>query len=301
MKIDAALARGKAYSFEFFPPKSPEGTERLLATVAGLRELAPLFVSVTYGAGGSQRESTVNVAKRIKREFGIEVLVHVTCVGSSRSELRRLFDSLAEDGIENVLALRGDPPVGSTQFERHPDDGLSHASELVELLAKEYSFCVGAACYPETHLEAVSPEADLANAKRKVDAGASFLVSQLFFDNVYYFDFVKRARAIGITVPIFAGIMPITDARQVRRFTDMCGATIPQPLLNELKRRELESEGVPELGVAYATMQCKDLIDGGAPGIHFYTLNRSTATRAIVSALRAGGVLEGTLRPQLSS
>lgn len=287
MKIDAGLAaRERAYSFEFFPPKTPQGTERLLATIDGLRDLAPLFVSVTYGAGGSQRESTINLAKRIKHEFGIEVLVHVTCVGTSRTELRRLFDNLAENNIENVLALRGDPPDGAANFQQHPD-GLRNASELVAMLADEYPFCIGAACYPETHLEARSPEDDLANAKRKVDAGASFLVSQLFFDNAVYLDFVARARAIGITVPIFAGIMPISDARQVRRFTDLCGASIPVRLQEELSKREAENEGVPELGIAYASLQCAELLQAGAQGIHFYTLNRSVATRSIVSALRA--------------
>lgn len=299
MKISAGFAPGAAtYSFEFFPPKTPEGIDRLLQTVAGLRELAPLFVSVTYGAGGSQRETTVRLAKRIKQEFGVEVLVHVTCVGSSRDELRRLFDDLASGGIENILALRGDPPAGSTQFTRHADDGLTYATELIELLAREYAFCIGAACYPETHPQASSPEADLDNAKRKVDAGASFLVSQLFFDNDKYFDFVRRARVAGIAVPIFAGIMPIADGRQVNRFTEMCGATIPVPLQRELAHREATGDGVAEFGTAYAAMQCVNLIELGAPGIHFYTLNRSAATRAIVSAMRAGGVLHRRLVPQ---
>ena len=230
MKIAAALAaESKACSFEFFPPKTDAGVDRLFETVRALRPLDPLFVSVTYGAAGSSRTRTIEIAKRIKRELGIEVLVHVTCVGSTLIELRRLFDELAESGIENVLALRGDPPEGEQTFAPTAG-GPGYAVELIELLAREYNFCIGAACYPETHVEATSAEDDLRYLAAKVKAGAQFLISQLFFDNQRFFTFVARTRAMGITVPIVPGIMPITNYRQVARFTDLCGAQIPAPL-----------------------------------------------------------------------
>jgi methylenetetrahydrofolate reductase (NADPH) len=285
MKIAAGLSAGnKACSFEFFPPKTDAGVESLIETVRTLRPLAPLFVSVTYGAAGSSRERTIAVAKRIKRELDVEVLVHVTCVGSTVDELRRLFDELAAAGIENVLALRGDAPEGQQTFTR-ADGGLEYATELVALLAKEYQFCIGAACYPEGHIEASSAFDDLKHLREKVDAGAQFLITQLFFDNSAYLDFVARTRAAGITVPIIPGIMPITDYGQVARFTKMCGASIPAALRAELEYRADDKQSTVDLGVAYATLQCSDLLVQGAPALHFYTLNRSPATRAIVSAL----------------
>jgi methylenetetrahydrofolate reductase (NADPH) len=258
----------------------------LFETITALRDLEPSFVSITYGAGGSTRARTVELAKRIRNDLGLDVLAHVTCVGATRDELRRLFDELAESNIENIMALRGDPPKGETDFVA-PKGGFAHASEMIAMLSKEYSFCVGAACYPETHPEATDPESDLGFALEKVKAGAGFLTTQLFFENEHYFGFVERARAVGIDVPIVPGIMPITDYRQIQRFTQMCGAVIPQQLLAELERRAEEPIAVAELGVAYATLQCADLLARGAPGVHYYTLNRSPATRAVCSALRA--------------
>jgi len=251
-----------------------------------MRILDPAFVSITYGAGGSTRARTVELAKRIQNELGLDVMAHVTCVGASRDDLRRLFDELAEANIQNIMALRGDPPKGDATFVA-PPDGFSHASELIALLSREYEFCIGAACYPETHPEAFNAEIDLRYAVEKVQAGASFLTTQLFFDNERYFGFVARARAMGADVPILPGIMPITDYRQVQRFTEMCGSEIPSRLRSELERRSDEPEAVVDLGVAYATLQCADLLARGAPGVHFYTLNRSPATRAVCSALRA--------------
>jgi methylenetetrahydrofolate reductase (NADPH) len=285
MRISQTLAeRRPCFSFEFFPPQSDRGVETLLETARALRALEPAFVSVTYGAGGSTRARTIDVAKRIKRELDLEVMAHVTCVGHTRDELRALFDELAGAGIENIMALRGDPPRGETAF--HPTEGgFRYATELIEMLA-EYPFAVGAAAYPEKHPEAANSDDDLANAKRKVDAGARFLVTQLFFDNDLYFGFVARARAAGIDVPIIPGIMPITNFEQIARMTAMCGATIPKALVHELELRAQEPEAVAELGVAYCTLQCADLLARGAPGIHFYTLNRSPASRAVVSALR---------------
>jgi methylenetetrahydrofolate reductase (NADPH) len=295
MDIAAALSSGKkASSFEFFPPKTEAGVEALLETVRLLRPLSPLFVSVTYGAAGSSRGRTIELAKRIKHELDVEVLVHVTCVGSTVEELRRLFDELAAAGIENILALRGDAPEGLGVFTR-AEGGLRYASELVALLVREYHFCIGAACYPEVHVEAVSAFDDLKNLRAKVEAGAQFLITQLFFENSVYLDFVARARAAGITVPIIPGIMPITDYGQVARFTEMCGSTIPAILREELEYRADDKQSIIDLGVAYATLQCSDLLVQGAPALHFYTLNRSPATRAIVSALLSAGRLPRSL------
>lgn len=287
MRISQALATQRPFfSFEFFPPKTEEAREHLLETARTLRELRPAFVSITYGAGGSTRARTIEVSKQIQNEVGLNVMAHVTCVASSRADLRAVLSDLEAAGIENVLALRGDPPKDGALFEA-PASGFAHASDLAAMLARNYHFCLGGACYPEKHPEAASLEDDLQNLKRKVDAGAEFLITQLFFDNDKYFEFVDRARRLGITVPILPGIMPITNYEQIQRFTAMCGATIPPKLLAELQVRREEPKAVEELGVAYAALQCTDLLRRGAPGIHFYTLNKSPATRAIVSALLA--------------
>lgn len=287
MRISESLEKRQPFfSFEFFPPRNDDGVRLLFETIAHLQALQPAFVSITYGAGGSTRARTVELAKRIRNDLGLDVMAHVTCVGATREELRRLFEELAEANIENIMALRGDPPRGEESFVASKG-GFAHATELIAMLTKEYDFCVGAACYPETHPEAFNAETDLRYAAEKVRAGAHFLTTQLFFDNERYFTFVQRARSMGINVPILPGIMPITDYRQIKRFTEMCGAEIPLRLRSELERRAEEPEAVVDLGVAYATLQCADLLARGAPGIHFYTLNRSPATRAVCSALRA--------------
>jgi len=288
VRISELLATQRPFfSFEFFPPKDDEGARALFATIELLAPLRPAFVSITYGAGGSSRERTVALAKQIQRDIGLTVMAHVTCVGASRVELRSLFDDLARSGITNVLALRGDPPKGSATFEVAAG-GFAHASDLIAMLHRNYDFCIGAAYYPETHLEAESPEADLRHLKEKVEAGADFLISQLFFDNDKYAEFLRRAQHAGIDVPMIPGLMPITNASQVARFTSSIGATIPPKLLRELELRREDSKAVEDLGVAYAALQATELLDRGSPGIHFYTLNRSPATRAIVSALIAG-------------
>jgi methylenetetrahydrofolate reductase (NADPH) len=275
-----------AFSFEFFPPKDDAGIAALLDTVAKLRALEPAFVSVTYGAGGSTRARTIEVTKSIKADLGLEAMAHLTCVGATVDQLRGVLEEVAGAGIENVLALRGDPPRGQTQFTVEAG-GFAHASDLVGLVVEEFDFCVGGACYPEKHPEAPDAAADLRAMRHKVEAGAEFLITQLFFDNQSYFGFVERARRSGIDVPIVPGIMPITNVEQIERFTRMCGAAIPQRLMVELNARRDEPEAVIDLGVAYATLQCADLLARGAPGIHFYTLNKSPATRAVVSALLA--------------
>jgi len=212
-------------------------------------------------------------------------MAHFTCVGAAVGQLRDMLDTMRDAGIENVLALRGDPPPGESEWTA-TEGGLSYSRELIELIRDEYDFAIGAACFPEVHIHATDAESDLRYLKEKVDAGARFLITQLFFDNQAYYDFVARAREIGIDVPIVPGIMPITDAGQIKRITEMCGSNIPGRLLRELELRADQPGAVTDLGVAYATLQCADLLANGAPGIHFYTLNRSPATRAILSALR---------------
>jgi methylenetetrahydrofolate reductase (NADPH) len=274
------------FSFEFFPPKTPDGEQSLWAAMADLKELRPSFVSVTYGAGGSTRTKTVEITGRVKAELGIEAMAHLTCVGASKDEIRSVLDELWASGIRNVLGLRGDPPKGQERFEA-THGGFAHANELITFIREGWDFCIGAACYPEGHPEAPSAYQDLSNLKRKVDAGAQFLISQLFFDNRLFFDFVDRARAAGIGVPIIPGIMPIQNVEQIKRFTRMCGATIPKRLLEQLDHRASEPDRVAELGIVHATIQCLGLIQGGAPGVHFYTLNKSFATRDILAAIRA--------------
>src|ERR1700754_4333128 len=292
MRIDERIASGTepAFSFEFFPPKTDDGEANLNTALAELARLDPTFVSVTYGAGGTPapRGKTVDIVSRIKADHGLEAMAHFTCVGATTGELRATLDTMRDAGIENVLALRGDPPAGVDAREWvAADGGLRYSRELIELIRGEYDFGIGAACFPEFHLAAESAESDLKYTREKVDAGARFLVTQLFFDNALYYEFVARARDAGIDVPIIPGIMPITNDAQIRRFTSMCGASIPPGLLRELELRSDQPEAVADFGVAYATMQCADLLANGAPGIHFYTLNRSPSTRAILSALRA--------------
>jgi methylenetetrahydrofolate reductase (NADPH) len=277
------------FSFEFFPPKTDEGTRALFDTVEALRPLAPAFVSVTYGAGGSTRQRTLELVKRLKRESEIETMAHLTCVGASRDEIGQILDDLAEAGIQNLLALRGDPPRGQAEFVPHPE-GFRYASELVAFVRsrpERWRFCIGAAAYPEGHVETRDLARDLAHLKVKVAAGVDFLVTQLFFENGHYQRFVERARAAGVELPIVPGIMPFTNVDQIERFTAMCGAAIPPALQAAMAVRRQDPDSARELGVAYATLQCADLLRRGAPGVHFYTLNRSPSTRAIVAALRA--------------
>ena len=287
MRIDDILeGRCPCFSFEFFPPKDAEGVERLFRTISELQQDDPGFVSVTYGAGGSTRARTLEVVKRIKAETPLDPMAHLTCVGATTDELHEVLRDLSDAGIENVLALRGDPPKGESEWTPTPG-GLSYSTELARLISDDYDLAVGAACFPEVHPEAPDRSSDIGFLKEKVAAGARFLISQLFFDNDLYFDFVEHAREAEITVPILPGIMPITNYAQLKRFTEMCGATIPDRLERELEPVAEDKKAVEDLGVAYATLQCTDLLARGAPGIHFYTLNRSPATRSILAALRA--------------
>ena len=295
MRIQDLLLHGRTFSFEFFPPKTPEAAGQLERTIGELKSLRPSFVSVTYGAGGSTREKTVEIVTRIKRETGIEAMAHLTCAGSTRDELQSVLERIAGAGVENVLTLRGDPPKGQSVFTP-VDGGFRYAEELVGFVRGLYGsrFCLGGACYPEKHIECPNPAVDLMNLKRKIDSGLDFVITQLFFENRHYFEFVERARRLGITVPIIPGIMPITNVSQIERFTLACGAALPYTLAAELNRRRDDAKAVLELGVTHATAQCAGLLEGGAPGIHFYTLNRSNATREVLTALQAAGL---ALRP----
>ena len=291
MRIDERLSKDAqpSFSFEFFPPRTDDGERNLATALDELSGMDPTFVSVTYGAGGSldQRQKTVDIVAGIKADYGLEAMAHFTCVNATVDELRATLDTMRDAGIENVLALRGDPPAGETEWSA-TEGGLRYSRELVEMIRADYpEFAIGAACFPEVHIHAESAEADLRYLKEKVDAGARFLITQLFFDNAFFYDFVARAREIGIDVPIVPGIMPITNYSQIRRITEMCGSVIPAHLVAELDVRADDPRAVTDFGVAYATLQCADLLAKGAPGIHFYTLNRSPATRAILSALRA--------------
>ena len=286
MRISDCYGRSEpVYSFEFFPPKTDQGAVNLMATVADLQALlAPDFVSVTCGAGGSTRTRTLEVVTRVQREIGIAAMAHQTCVATSENEIREVIGQYVGNGIENVLALRGDTPKDAEGANEQ--GSFRHATELIEYLADNYDIDVGAACYPECHLESPSPDDDLRWTAEKVRLGASFLITQLFFDNAHYFTFVDRARAAGIHVPIVPGIMPITNVAQIERFTKMCGASIPEELGERLRRVADDPAAVMATGIELAIGQCRELLERGAPGVHFYTLNKSHATRSVLAALR---------------
>lgn len=286
MTIRALLdSRSPLFSFEYFPPKTSEGEARLFETISRMRDLDPGFVSVTCGAGGSTKTKTVDWAQRIKAETGIEAVVHMTCYGMMRDELRETVSQVKRSGLENILALRGDKPKNDPGFAM-PDGGCQYAIDLIRVVREEYpAACVLGACYPEGHLDAASREVDLLRLKEKCDAGLDVLVTQLFFDNGHYFRFVEDARRVGVTQPIIPGIMPVTNVVQVEKFVKMCGATMPLALVERLRSCHDEQE-VLAVGVEHAVTQCKGLITGGAPGIHFYTLNRTPATRLVVQGLR---------------
>ena len=284
---DQLKTRLPTLSFEFFPPKDDVGFWDLYRTIESLKPLSPTYVSVTYGTGADTRRKTIDLVTRIKRDIGIEPMAHLTCVGADRGELGRTVDELKSCGVENVLPLRGDPPEGESEFVPC-DGGFRYASELAAFVHERHGdLCLAGACYPEGHPEAPNLETDLDNLKAKVDAGVEFLISQLFFDNARFLDFRDRARRAGINVPILAGIMPILSVRQVKRFTKMCGATIPDELMHRIEAVEDDAEAVRHVGMYHSTHQCLELLASDVAGIHFYTLNRSTATRAIYQLIKA--------------
>jgi methylenetetrahydrofolate reductase (NADPH) len=274
-------------SLEFFPPKDDAGVEALRQTAAVLQKLGPDYVSVTYGAGGGTRERTAQVSAMLKAEFGCTVMPHLTCAGHAVAELADIADRHHAAGIRNIMALRGDPPKGLGDVAPVPD-GLRFANELVALLKGRHSdFCLGVAGYPEKHPQAPSFEADLAHLKHKVDAGASFITTQLFFDNEAYFRFVERCRAIGITVPVIPGIMPVLSLNQVRRMTQLSGSVLPAKLVRRLEAAGESAEAVEFVGIDWALEQIRNLLARGVPGYHLYILNRAKSALSLAAGLAA--------------
>jgi methylenetetrahydrofolate reductase (NADPH) len=282
---DILKLRRPVFSFEFFPPKTEEEMIRLFETLKEVKKLDPGYVSVTYGAGGGTRDRTIEIAKRAKNEIGLETMAHLTCVGHSRKDVRSILEELRNVGIDNILALRGDPPAGARSFTP-PPNGFSHANELVALVRSSCSVCVGVAGYPEGHIESPDMETDWNYLRQKVMAGADFIITQLFFDNRSFFSFEKRMREKGVAIPIIPGIMPITNYSQLIRFTRMCGAKIPEELARNLKAIKENAQAVRQYGIEYATSQCEELIASGVAAIHFYTLNNSDSSQRIIKNLR---------------
>jgi methylenetetrahydrofolate reductase (NADPH) len=279
-------ANRPTFSVEFFPPKNDEARDQMLETAGQFAELGLDFVSITYGAGGSTRDGTVAGANLLHNEFGLETMAHLSCVGETAVGLREVLDRIGETGVENILALRGDPPRGQADFVQ-PEGGLGSAAELTGFIGENYSFALAGSCFPEVHPEAVDLDADLDYLKTKVDNGAEFLISQLFFDNKVFFDFVAAARAKGIDVPIIPGVIPVASYAQTERICSLCDATIPPPLAEAFAALDGDEQAEFELGVAYAAQQSAELLAAGAPGIQFYALNKAPATKAVLGALRA--------------
>lgn len=286
--ISELFAQGRPLrSLEFFPPKDDAGVDALRGAASALQRITPDFVSVTYGAGGTTRDRTAQVSALLKSEFGFTVMPHLTCVGHSRDELAGIADRIHAGGFRNIMTLRGDPPKGSSEFKVAPD-GLRHASELVTLLkGRRPDFCLGVAGYPERHPEAPSLEADLTALRRKVDVGVAFVTTQLFFDNAVYYRFVEKCRAAGISVPIVPGIMPVLSLRQVQRFTQMCGATLPSQLITRLEVAAENADVVETIGIDWALTQIRGLLAQGAPGYHLYIMNRAKGALALAAGLAA--------------
>lgn len=277
-------------SLEFFPPKRADLLERTFDRIRQLKELNPSFMTVTYGAGGGTRELTQRMVSYIHGALEVPAVAHLTCVGHTQAEINGVLDGLKEVGINNILALRGDPPKGETTFTP-PKNGFSNAKELTSFVAGRGDFSIAVAGYPETHLEAKSPEDDIRYLKTKVDAGAEVIITQLFFDPEMYLRFRDRCDKAGIKVPILPGIMPISDVNQVKRFTAMCGASIPERISNDLARYESGDSDILEYGTKEAISLCTKLLQEGAPGVHIYTLNKSNQTEPIVLGLKGAGLL----------
>jgi len=282
-------SKDPVFSIEFFPPKTDEAAEKMLATADRMRAFNPDFVSITYGAGGSTRERTLTYARRLSDEFGYEVMPHLTCVGHSRDEIKGILESFRTAGLKQIMALRGDPPKGEKNFKPHPD-GLAYANELVELIREAYPKCaIGVAGYPEKHPEAESAEIDLVNLKRKVDAGADFVTTQLFFTNDLYYRFVQACQQNGITKPVLPGLMSITNLEMAKKFCDMCGTEIPEELQERIRAVGDDKKAVEEIGVEWAFNQARELLDRGAPGLHLYILNRAGPATKLMKRLQDAG------------
>ncbi len=284
MKILDILSKKQTISFEFFPPRNESGIPDVVEKMKTLSEYNPDFISVTYGAGGSTQGFTEELSKIAKSDLNLEVMSHITCVGQTKSEIDKILHKLQKNHIENIIGLRGDPPKGSDKFVA-TDGGFKHASELIHHIDTQYDFCIAAAGYPESHTESETPEIDIEYLKHKVDMGVDFIITQLFFDNTYYYNFVEKARASGITVPIIPALLPILNVSQIRRFTTLCGASIPTTLNSKLSHVENDDDQVIQLGIEYATEQAEDLLSNKVPGVHFYVLNKNYSVQKILQNL----------------
>lgn len=281
---DLFLSQERTFSFEFFPPKDEISAVDFGINVGQLTRLSPSFVTVTYGAGGSNQHKTFNLVDYLQNKIGLTTVAHYTCVNAPKKKIIEDLNYLQSINIENLMVLRGDPPKGEEKFKA-PDGGFKYASDLMGFVEDNYNFVKAGACYVEKHPEAHSIEEDIANLKTKVNAGADFLITQLFFNNEYYFDFLKRARSEGITIRIIPGIIPITTFRQIERFTKMSGTVIPPELTVRLEEHKDNPSKTYQIGVDYTIQQCRELLAAGAPGIHFYTLNKSRAAVEIFESL----------------
>lgn len=290
MRLSESYGPGRfGLSFELFPPKTAAGDEELFRHLDELVRFRPSYITCTYGAGGSTRAKTLDIVERVRRQFGCPVASHLTCVGSTVEQLRGYLGEAASRGVDHIVALRGDPPRGETEFRPIPG-GLSYANALVALIRAEFpQFGVAVAGYPETHREAPSPQADLENLKRKVDCGADVVLTQLFYHNADFFRFVDRCRAAGIRVPIVPGILPVTNLAQIRRIAGLCGAKLPDEFEQALAAHNEDADGQFAVGVEFATRQVQELLDAGVPGLHFYVLNKSQATAQILRGIRPRG------------
>jgi len=286
MKIHELYRERFTLSFEIFPPKTPAGEEKLMEALAVLAAYDPGFISVTYGAGGSTRGKTLELSLKIRDRFGITPLAHFTCVGAGRKDIADYLGEVKRQGIENILALRGDPPQGEKQFTPAPD-GFAHANELVAYIRSINGFTIGVAAYPEGHMEAPDLDTDIENLKKKVDAGADFIITQLFYRNEDFYTFMDKTAKLGITIPVIPGIMPVTSLAQVERVTGMCGAKIPGELIERLEACATEDQPCAA-GVEYPIRQCEELRSWGVRGFHFYPLNKSAAVSRILESLGRG-------------
>ena len=288
MKIKDILSNRRTISFEFFPPREADGVPGVVDVANRLQRFSPDFVSVTYGAGGGTRAFTEEITMNLKRRGDMEVMAHLTCVAQSREEVHGVLERLQTAGVDNVIALRGDRPPGSD--DQSPGEyEFAHATELIQHIGANFDFGIAGACYPEGHTESISLEKDISYARLKQDLGADFLITQLFYDNSHFYDLLDRASGAGITIPIIPGVLPILSTPQIRRFTSLCGATIPSQLDARLERFSEDNRAVREIGIEHATRQAEDLWANGVPGIHFYVLNRTYSVSHILGDLHIGG------------